>query len=66
MLPNPEIFFKIRSDKKVVDTRFSRIYDFFAMAGAEGIEPSAFDPCPVINIQFVVIIIAHLCAVVKY
>jgi len=31
--PNPEIYFKIRGNKKVVDTRFSRIYDILWVAG---------------------------------
>jgi len=31
--PNPEIYFKIRGNKKAVDTRFSRIYDILQWQG---------------------------------
>ena len=43
MLPNPEIFFKIRGNKKVVDTRFSRIYDILQWQGQKESNPRHAD-----------------------
>ena len=42
-LPNPEIYFKIRGNKKVVDTRFSRIYDILHWQGQKESNPRHAD-----------------------